>query len=130
MFLSEQLVKEITVAATATRGALLPLAPGPECCPNGLVGPLERADAETLATLLKAVADPTRLQLLALIRAKEAGEACVCDLTAPLALTQPTVSHHLKVLTDAGLLRREKRATWAWYSVVPERLDQIASVFR
>jgi ArsR family transcriptional regulator len=91
---------------------------------------MNRDTAEALALLLKAVADPTRLQLLALIRAAENGEACVCDLTEPLGLTQPTVSHHLKVLTDAGLLTRDKRATWAWYSLVPEALAQIAAVFR
>ena len=122
--------KEYAVTATTSRRSVLPLVSGPACCPNGLVEPLERDDAESLATLLKAVSDPTRLQLLALIRATESGEACVCDLTAPLGLTQPTVSHHLMVLTDAGLLRREKRATWAWYTVVPERLEQIAAIFR
>ena len=76
------------------------------------------------------MADPVRLQLLALVQSAEGGEACVCDLTAPVGLSQPTVSHHLKVLTEAGLLRRERRGTWAWYSLVPGTLDQIASVFR
>ena len=113
---------------TATSRKLLPLA-GPECCPAGLAEPLDRGDAESLSTLLKAVADPTRLQLLALLRGAEAGEACVCDLTEPVGLSQPTVSHHLKVLTDAGLVAREKRGTWAWYSAVPERLAEIAAVF-
>ena len=80
--------------------------------------------------MLKAVADPARLQLLALIRASESGEACACDLSGPVGLSQPTVSHHLKVLTKAGLITREKRGTWAWFSVVPERLAEIASVFR
>jgi ArsR family transcriptional regulator len=83
-----------------------------------------------LARLLKAVADPARLQLLALIKASADGESCVCDLTEPLGLSQPTVSHHLKVLTEAGLLTREKRGTWAWFSVVPERLAEIAAVLR
>ena len=90
---------------------------------------MRRDAAESLAGLLKAVADPTRLQLLALVRSSPEGEACVCDLTAPLALSQPTVSHHLKVLTDAGLLRRERRGTWAWYSLVPERLVELGTVF-
>ncbi len=116
-------------AAARTARRSRPLLPGPECCPTGLTEPLDRPTAESLAVLLKAVADPARLQLLALIRAADAGEACVCDLTEPLGLTQPTVSHHLKVLTDAGILHRDKRATWAWYSVVPERLEQIAAVF-
>ena len=100
------------------------------CCASGLAEPLDRASAEELARLLKAVADPVRLQLLALVRSADGGEACVCDLTAPVGLSQPTVSHHLKVLTEAGLLHRERRGTWAWYSLVPGTLDQIASVFR
>jgi ArsR family transcriptional regulator, arsenate/arsenite/antimonite-responsive transcriptional repressor len=114
-----------------TAPTLLPLVTGVEaCCAAGLATPLDRSSAEDLARLLKAVADPVRLQLLALVRSAAGGEACVCDLTAPVGLSQPTVSHHLKVLTDAGLLSRERRGTWAWYSLVPGTLDQIASVFR
>ena len=105
-------------------------AAGPACCPTGLEAPMDRATAEDLAHLLKAVADPARLQLLALVKASDSGESCACDLTEPLGLSQPTVSHHLKILTEAGLLTREKRGTWAWYSVVPERLAEIAAVFR
>ena len=103
---------------------------GPVCCPSGLTAPLDRDTAEDLARLLKAVADPARLQLLALLKASEGGEACVCDLTEPLGLSQPTVSHHLKVLTDAGLLAREKRGTWAWFSIIPGRLEEISEVLR
>lgn len=103
---------------------------GPSCCPGGLSAPLDRQHAENLAGLLKAVADPARLQLLALLKSREGGTACVCDLTEPLGLSQPTVSHHLKVLTDAGLTVREKRGTWAWFTLVPERLAEIAAVFR
>ena len=102
---------------------------GPACCPTGLDVPLERETAEDLARLLKAVADPARLQLLSLIKASDAGEACVCDLTEPLGLSQPTVSHHLKVLTEAGLITRERRGTWAWFTVAPERIAEIAAVF-
>jgi ArsR family transcriptional regulator, arsenate/arsenite/antimonite-responsive transcriptional repressor len=115
------------MTVTTRRRATRPPA-GPACCPTGLAEPLDRSTAEDLASLLKAVADPTRLQLLALIRSSEGGEACVCDLTAPLGLSQPTVSHHLKVLSDAGLLERERRGTWAWYSVVPERLAELSVV--
>jgi ArsR family transcriptional regulator len=79
---------------------------------------------------LKAVADPVRLQLISLIRASENGEACVCDLTEPVGLTQPTISYHLKILTQAGILEREQRGTWAWFRLVPERLDQIAAILR
>lgn len=114
--------------ATTTSRRTPQVPTGPECCPSGLAEPMDRPTAEGLARLLKAVADPARLQLLALIRA--GGEACACDLTGPLGLSQPTVSHHLKVLTEAGLVTREQRGTWAWFAVVPERLAEIASVFR
>lgn len=77
---------------------------------------------------LKAVADPARLRLISMVAAHEGGEACVCDLTEPLGLSQPTVSHHLKVLVDAGFLTRTKRATWAYYRLVPGSLDSIAGV--
>ena len=99
-------------------------------CGTPVDPPLDRAAAERQAALLKAVADPVRLQLLSLIRASDRSEACVCDLTPGVRLAQPTVSHHLKVLTDAGLLTREKRGTWAWFRLVPERLDDIAALFR
>ncbi len=100
-----------------------------QCAPSGLSASLGRSDAEQLATLLKAVADPTRLQLLAYINASSGAESCVCDLTDALDLTQPTISHHLKVLTDAGLISREKRGTWVWYSVVAERWNEISGLF-
>lgn len=87
-----------------------------------------RSEAERIAKVLKAVAEPTRLQLLDMIQASDGGEACVCDLTAPLGLAQPTVSHHLKILVDAGLVTREKRGSWAWYTVVPGRLDPIRAL--
>ena len=99
------------------------------CCDGALGSVLPRKDADELSILLKAVADPVRLQLLSMIRASDAHEACVCDLTAAVQLSQPTVSHHLKVLTDAGLLTRERRGSWAWFSLVPSRLDDIASIF-
>ena len=101
----------------------------PQCCPAGLAKPMNRESAESLAQILTAVADPARLQLLALLRSAVDGEACVCDLTEPLGLTQPTVSHHLKVLVEAGLVRRERRGTWAWYSLVPDRIAEIGALF-
>src|SRR5687767_13586714 len=100
-----------------------------DCCEPGIASPLSRADAEPIAHLLKAVADPTRLQLLSIIKASPSGQACVCDLTEPVGLSQPTVSHHLKVLTDAGILEREQRGTWAWFSINHERLTRIATTF-
>jgi ArsR family transcriptional regulator, arsenate/arsenite/antimonite-responsive transcriptional repressor len=94
-----------------------------ECCPEVLTAPLGAAEAEEVAAALRVVADPARLRLLSLISTAEGGEACVCNLTAPLGLSQPTVSHHLKVLSDAGLLEREQRGRWAYYRLVPDRLD-------
>jgi ArsR family transcriptional regulator, arsenate/arsenite/antimonite-responsive transcriptional repressor len=92
------------------------------CCPPVLQGRLAKADAKQLALVFKAIADPARLRLLSFIAAQPSGEACVCHLTKPLGITQPTVSHHLKVLYDAGLLARERRGTWVYYRIVPERL--------
>ena len=100
-----------------------------ECAPAPGAEPLARTSAESIAELLKAVADPTRLQLLAMIAQAEKQESCVCDLTGPLALTQPTVSHHLKKLTDVGLISRERRGTWVWYSIDRDRWGQIANLF-
>jgi ArsR family transcriptional regulator len=100
------------------------------CLPLSISAPLGREEAEGLSRLLKAVADPTRLQLISLIKAAPKGEACVCDLTEPLGLRQPTVSHHLKVLVEAGLLSRERRATWMWYALVPGALDSLAQLLR
>jgi len=87
--------------------------------------PLSAKDAERLAAVLKVVADPARLRLLSLIQAQHGGEACACHLQAPLGLGQPTVSHHLKVLVDAGLLEREQRGRWAHFRVVPDALDAL-----
>lgn len=81
---------------------------------------MPREEAERVARVYKAVADPTRVQLLTMIQTSPDGEACVCDLTTPLGLTQPTISHHLKILVDAGLLTRTKRGTWSWYSLNPD----------
>lgn len=90
--------------------------------------PLAREDAEDLARTLKAVADPTRLQLLSLVAAAPSGEACVCDLADSLGLRQPTISHHLKILVDTGLLSRDKRGTWAWFTLVRDRLDLVGTI--
>jgi ArsR family transcriptional regulator len=107
-------------------GLRLDLAPTAACCPP-LAGDaiLPAEAAEQLAGALKALAEPNRLRLLSLVAAHEGGEACVCDLTEPVGLSQPTVSHHLKVLVDAGFLTREKRGVWAYYTLVPERMKQI-----
>ena len=91
-------------------------------CPPLLQEPLARADAEQLAGALKAIADPARLRLLSLIQSQPSREACVCHLTEPLGLSQPTVSHHLKVLLQAGLVEREQRGSWAYFRVREEPL--------
>ena len=91
-------------------------------CPPLLQEPLDADSAVQLAGALKAIADPARLRLLSLIQAQPAHEACVCHLTEPLGLSQPTVSHHLKVLLEAGLVEREQRGSWAYFRVLPEPL--------
>ncbi len=95
------------------------------CCPPVLQARLKRADAEHLAAAFKVLADSGRLRLLSLIAAQPGGEACVCNLTRPLGLSQPTVSHHLKVMHQAGLLDRERRGTWVYYRVVPQALESL-----
>ncbi|GAB3331748.1 hypothetical protein GCM10027452_04990 [Micromonospora halotolerans] len=90
--------------------------------------PIERADAERLAGVLKAFADPARLRLLSLIQSAPQGEASVSDLTAPLGLSQPTVSHHLRILTEAGLIERDKRGVWAYYRLVPSAIAAVADL--
>ena len=98
------------------------------CCTPLANEPLGEADAAALAPRFKALGDPVRLRLLSLVLAHEGGEACVCDLTAAFSLSQPTISHHLKVLTDAGMLAREKRGVWAFYRVRREALGALAGL--
>ncbi len=97
-------------------------------CPPLLRGPLAPGEADRLSRALKTIADPARLRLLSLIQAQPDGEACVCHLTEPLGLSQPTVSHHLKVLLEAGLVERERRGSWAYYRVVPETLGVLRDI--
>jgi ArsR family transcriptional regulator, arsenate/arsenite/antimonite-responsive transcriptional repressor len=98
------------------------------CCPPLSAQPLSRAQAEHVAPLLKALADPVRLRLLSLVASHAGGEACVCDLNDAFDLSQPTISHHLKVLHDAGLLDREKRGVWVYYRVRTEALASVAAL--
>jgi ArsR family transcriptional regulator len=97
-----------------------------ECCSPVVREIIQPAEAETLASGFKALADPTRLRLISLVAAREDAEACVCELTDPVGLSQPTVSHHLKILVDAGILTREQRGKWAYYRLVPETLNALA----
>ncbi len=114
------------LVATATTA--LPLLQTSGCCTRVTTAPLSAGDADQLARTLKAIAEPTRLRLLSLIAAHDNGEACVCDLTEPVGLSQPTVSHHLKVLADAGMLVREKRGVWSYFILIPEALGALAMV--
>ena len=91
---------------------------------------MDAEEAATLALKFKAMGDPTRLRLLSLVAAHDDGEACVCDLNEPLDLSQPTVSHHLKILVDAGLLTRTKRGTWSYYALVPGALPALAETLQ
>jgi len=98
------------------------------CCPQLGDPALTQDDAEDLVVMLKALADPVRLRLMNLIA--QSDEACACDLPAALDRSQPTVSHHLKVLVDAGLLEREKRGKWAWFKVRTEQVEALSAVFK
>lgn len=102
-------------------------APSTACCAPSTGPTMTGEDAERTARSLKALADPARLRLLSLLAAHEGGEACVCDLVEPLGLSQPTVSHHLKVLTEAGFVTREKRGVWAHYTLVPTALRDLTA---
>ncbi|MBN3458466.1 helix-turn-helix transcriptional regulator [Mycobacterium sp. DSM 3803] len=98
------------------------------CCPPGalLREPISSTAAVDMAVKLKALADPVRLQLFSAVASHAGGEACVCDISADIEVSQPTVSHHLKVLRDAGLLTSQRRASWVYYAVVPEALASLA----
>jgi ArsR family transcriptional regulator len=102
---------------------------GLACCVPLAREPITVDQAAGAATMLKAVADPARLRLLSLVLSHEGGEACVCDLLPYFDLSQPTISHHLKVLHDAGLLHREKRGTWVYYIARPEAMHALGSLF-
>jgi ArsR family transcriptional regulator len=99
----------------------------PICCATD-APPLEREAAESLATIFKALGDPTRVAILHRLAAADAA-VCVCDLTGAFALSQPTISHHLRVLREAGLVEAERRGTWAYYRVVPEAMSSLREVF-
>jgi ArsR family transcriptional regulator, arsenate/arsenite/antimonite-responsive transcriptional repressor len=98
------------------------------CCPPLSRRPLSMEQAEQVTPLLKALADPARLRLLSIIASHEGGEACVCDLNDAFDLSQPTISHHLKVLHDAGLLEREKRGVWVYYRARTDALTALAEL--
>ncbi|WP_433332906.1 ArsR/SmtB family transcription factor [Spirillospora sp. CA-294931] len=99
------------------------------CCTPLTEALMAEAEAAELAKVFKALADPVRLRLLNLIAASEGGEACVCDLTVPFELSAPTISHHLKVLRQAGLIDCERRGTWVYYWTNPEALTRLSGLF-
>jgi ArsR family transcriptional regulator len=103
--------------------AALDVKPIEVCCQPLVERALTEDQAAELAAAFKLLADPVRLRLLSIVATTPGGEVCACDLPAPLGRSQPTVSHHLSALTEAGLLEREKRGRWAWFRIVPERLD-------
>ncbi|WP_405559695.1 ArsR/SmtB family transcription factor [Streptomyces sp. NBC_01180] len=98
------------------------------CCPGLLTAPLGEGQAVELAQVFKALGDPVRLRLLSLIASRAGGEVCVCDLTPAFDLSQPTISHHLKLLRQAGLIDCERRGTWVYYWLLPDMTDRLAGV--
>ncbi len=105
---------------------LMPITEVAACCSPLSRQAISAEQAENLARSLKAISDPARLRLISMVAAHEDSEACVCDLTEPLGLSQGTVSHHLKILVSAGIFTRDKRGTWAYYRLVPGALDSVA----
>ncbi|MGW1538836.1 ArsR/SmtB family transcription factor [Streptomyces sp. NPDC002309] len=97
-----------------------------DCCAGLAAAPLEEEQAADLAKLFKALGDPVRLRLMSMIASREGGEVCVCELTPAFDLSQPTISHHLKLLRQAGLIDCERRGTWVYYWVLPAALDRLA----
>jgi ArsR family transcriptional regulator len=92
------------------------------CCPSVLSAPLDVADAAEWAKGFAALSDPVRLRVLSMLAAADEGEVCVCDFVGPLGKSQPTISHHLKILSEAGLVQGERRGKWVWYSLNRDRL--------
>ncbi|GAA2618448.1 metalloregulator ArsR/SmtB family transcription factor [Streptomyces tubercidicus] len=99
-----------------------------ECCPGLLSAPLDEGQAVELSKVFKALGDPVRLRLLSMIASRAGGEVCVCDLTPAFDLSQPTISHHLKLLRQAGLIDCERRGTWVYYWLLPEMTDRLAGI--
>src|SRR5690348_9402345 len=112
---------ELAIVATPEPGTA-------ECSPPLIGQPLGESAASSLAQIFRALGDPVRLRLVSLIGAHQGGEVCVCDLTSAFNLTQPTISHHLKVLREAGIIDSERRGTWVYYRLVPAALERMAAL--
>ncbi|MFE6178130.1 ArsR/SmtB family transcription factor [Streptomyces sp. NPDC056464] len=113
--------QELTVLGQDSDGA---------CCQALAAAPLGEEEAADLAKVFKALGDPVRLRLLSMIASRDGGEVCVCELTPAFDLSQPTISHHLKLLRQAGLVDCERRGTWVYYWVLPAALDRLGSFLR
>lgn len=100
------------------------------CCSPLTAGALDEESAQQLAKVFKALGDPTRVRLVSLIAAAEDAEACLCDLTDPVGLSQPTVSHHMRLLVEARLIVREQRGKWAYYRLLPDTFDALRQILR
>jgi ArsR family transcriptional regulator, arsenate/arsenite/antimonite-responsive transcriptional repressor len=124
MLCFDELRYSVVMATRKTTELLDPVA----CCAPVSADVLDADQAEVLARSFAALADPIRLRLLSFIASSEYEEVCACDLLEPSGRSQPTVSHHMKILVDAGLVTREKRGLWVWYRVVPERLEALRAV--
>ncbi|MFI0420051.1 transcriptional regulator [Spongiactinospora gelatinilytica] len=99
-----------------------------ECSPPLAREPLNAGQAAAIARVFKALGDPVRLRILSIVASREGGEVCVCDITGAFEVSQPTISHHLKVLKEVGLLVSERRASWVYYRLVPETLGELSSL--
>lgn len=106
----------------AARDGVIEITGGAECCPSVLSAPLAVEEARELALGFHALGDPVRLRVLSMLAAAPDGEICVCDFVGPLGRTQGTISHHLKILGQAGLVRGDRRGKWVWYSLDRDRL--------
>ena len=95
------------------------------CCPSVLAAPLDVADAAELAKGFSALSDPVRLRVLSILAASPEGEVCVCEFVEPLGKSQPTISHHMKILSESGLVQGDRRGKWVWYSLNRARVAQL-----
>ncbi|MGA2527937.1 MAG: metalloregulator ArsR/SmtB family transcription factor [Acidimicrobiales bacterium] len=106
------------------------LEPTVQCCPSVLASPLDDTEAIAMADGFMALADPVRLRVLSILAAAPAGEVCVCNFVEPLGKSQPTISHHLRILSEAGLVSGDRRGKWVWYSLKRERLAQLRAALQ
>jgi ArsR family transcriptional regulator len=109
----------------ATRVPVVEVEPQEQCCPSVLAAPLDAADAAALATGFSALSDPVRLRVLSILAAAPEGEVCVCEFVEPLGKSQPTISHHMRILSEAGLVQGDRRGKWVWYSLNSDRLAEL-----